>query len=101
MPLGVYLSLFKKNRRATINLLYICIVSLSVEMFQGLLGIGTADIDDSILNGLGGWVGILGYKLLLLIVRNEKHVRTTITVLSAVVGLPVIYYFLFVIKMRF
>ncbi|MDQ0193609.1 VanZ family protein [Paenibacillus wynnii] len=101
IPLGVYLSLFKKNKRVIINLLFIFIVSLFVEIIQGLLGIGTADIDDIILNGLGGWIGILGYKSLLFILRNEKKVQTVITVLSAIVGLPVIYYLLFMIKMRF
>lgn len=101
VPLGVYLSIFKKNKRVMVNLLFIAITSLFVEILQGLLGIGTADIDDIILNGLGGGIGILGYKLLLLILRNEKKVQAAITVLSAVVGLPVIYYFLFMIKMRF
>ncbi|GGF95946.1 hypothetical protein GCM10010912_46060 [Paenibacillus albidus] len=101
IPLGVYLSLFKKNKRAIINLLFVFIVSLFVEIIQGLLGIGTADIDDIILNCLGGWIGILGYKSLLFILRNEKKVQTAITVLSAIVGLPVIYYLLFMIKMRF
>ncbi|MNO17151.1 VanZ like family protein [compost metagenome] len=99
IPLGVYFSLFKNNK--IINLLFIFIMSLFVEITQGLLGIGTADIDDIILNCLGGWVGILGYKLLLFLLRDEKKVYTVFTVLSAIVGLPVIFYFLFMIKMRF
>ncbi|UNK21069.1 VanZ family protein [Paenibacillus sp. N3/727] len=99
IPLGVYLSLFKNNK--IINLLFIFIMSLFVEITQGLLGIGTADIDDIILNCLGGWVGILGYKLLLFLLRDEKKVYTVSTVLSVIVGLPVIFYYLFMIKMRF
>ncbi|WP_246303002.1 VanZ family protein [Paenibacillus plantarum] len=54
IPLGTYLSLFKKDKRVKANLLFICFVSLSVEIAQGLLGIGTSDVDDIILNGLGG-----------------------------------------------
>jgi len=99
IPLGVYLSLLKKNKRVTTNLLFIFLVSLFVEVIQGLLGIGAADIDDIILNCLGGLIGILGYKFLLLILRDEKKVRTAITVLSAV-GLPVILYLLFMVKLR-
>lgn len=101
IPLGLYLPLIKKDKRAATSLLFVFIVSLSVEVVQGLLGIGTADIDDVILNSLGGWIGILGYKFLLLILRDGKKVRTAITILSAVVGLPIVFYLLFMVKMRF
>ncbi|WP_409340385.1 VanZ family protein [Paenibacillus sp. MBLB4367] len=101
IPLGVYFSLFMNNKRVIINLLFIFIVSLFVEIIQGLLGIGAADIDDIILNCIGGWIGILGYKSLLFILRDEKRVYTSFTVLSTIVGLPVILYYLFMIKMRF
>ncbi|SFE09570.1 Glycopeptide antibiotics resistance protein [Paenibacillus catalpae] len=101
IPLGVYVALFKSNKKVIINLLFICMVSLFVEVIQGLLGIGAADIDDIILNGLGGWIGIVVYKSLLFVIRDKKKVQTVITVLSAIVGLPVIYFLLFMIKMRF
>jgi len=101
IPLGIFLPLFKNDKRAIIHLLFIFIVSLFVESIQGLFGIGAADVDDIILNCLGGWIGILVYKFLLFILRDEKKVRTVITILSAIVGLPVIFYFLFMIKMRF
>jgi glycopeptide antibiotics resistance protein len=101
IPLGIYLPLFKNDKRVITNLLFIFIVSLFVEITQGLLGIGASDIDDIILNCLGGWIGILVYKFSLFILRDEKKVRTAITILSAIVGLPVIFYFLFMIRMRF
>jgi glycopeptide antibiotics resistance protein len=99
IPLGVYLTLLKKDKRVITNLLFIFLVSLFVEVIQGLLGIGAADIDDIILNCLGGLIGILGYKFLLLILRDEKKVRTVLTILSAF-GLPVILYLLFMVKLR-
>lgn len=99
IPLGTYLALFKKNKRVIANLSFIFIVSLFIEIIQGLLGIGASDIDDIILNCLGGLVGILGYKLLLFILREEKKVRVVITVLSAI-GLPVLLYLLFVVRLR-
>jgi glycopeptide antibiotics resistance protein len=101
IPLGIYLPLFKKDKRVITNLLFIFIVSLFVEIIQGLFGIGTSDIDDIILNCLGGWVGIIGYKLLFFILRDEKKVRTVITILATVLGLPVILFLLFMMKMRF
>jgi glycopeptide antibiotics resistance protein len=101
IPLGIYLPLFKNDKRIITNLLLIFIVSLFVEIIQGLFGIGAADVDDIILNCLGGWIGILGYKFILLILRDEKKVHTAISILSAIVGLPVIIYLLFMVKMRF
>ena len=101
IPLGIYVPLFKNDKRIITSLLLIFIVSLFAEVIQGLLGIGTADIDDIILNCVGGWIGILVYKLLIFTLRDEKKVRTAIAILSAIVGLPVIFYFLFMIKMRF
>ncbi|WP_415639941.1 VanZ family protein, partial [Paenibacillus lupini] len=98
---GVYLPLLRNNKRVMNNLLFIFIVSLFVEIIQGILGIGTADIDDIILNCIGGCIGILGFKVLLFILRDEKRVYTAVTVLSVIVGLPIIYYYLFMIKMRF
>lgn len=100
IPLGVYFPLFKKDKRVMINLLYIFIVSLFVEVVQGLLGIGASDIDDIILNCSGGCIGILCYKFLSFISRDEKKASTVIAILSAI-GLPAILYYLFIIKMRF
>lgn len=100
IPFGVYLPLFKKDKRILPNLLILGAVSLLVEIIQGIFGIGTADIDDLILNCLGGLIGISGYRLLLFWVRDEKKIRTAITILSAV-GLPAIVYYLFMVRMRF
>lgn len=99
IPLGTYLLLFKNNKRVMDNLIFIFIVSLSVEIIQGALGIGALDIDDIILNCLGGLVGILGYKFLLFILRNEKNVRIIIIILSAI-GLPILLYLLFIVRLR-
>ncbi|MCS7462997.1 VanZ family protein [Paenibacillus doosanensis] len=99
IPLGTYVSLFKNNKRVLTNLLFIFLVSLLIEIIQGILGIGASDIDDIILNGLGGLIGILGYKFLLFVLRNEKKVSTAITILSAI-GLPVILYLLFMVRLH-
>lgn len=99
IPLGACLLLFKSNKRIIPNLLFIFIVSLCIEIIQGLLGIGTSDIDDIILNVLGGLIGILVYKFLLFILRGEKKVRLAITILSAI-GLPVLLFLLFEMRMR-
>jgi glycopeptide antibiotics resistance protein len=100
IPLGTYLSLFKNDKKVLTHLLFIFIVSLFVEIIQGLLGIGASDIDDIMLNCLGGLIGILGYKFLLFILQDKKKVHAAITILSAI-GLPLILYYLFMVRMRF
>ena len=101
VPLGVYLPLLKQDKRVRANLSVILLVSLLVELIQGLFGMGAADVDDVILNCLGGWIGMLGYQLCLFILRDEKKVRAVIWVLSVIGGLPVILYLLFMVRMRF
>ena len=100
IPLGIYLPTFKKDKRVKTNLLFIFIVSLFVEIMQGIFGIGASDIDDILLNCLGGWVGLLGYQFLIFLLRDDKKVITAITMLSAVLGLPVVFYLLFMVRLR-
>ena len=100
LPLGAFLPLFKKDKRVLMNFLIISGTSLLIELIQGLLAIGIFDIDDLILNSLGGLVGILAYKELSAIFKDDKKVSTVIEILS-VAGLPVILYLLFYIQMRF
>ncbi|MWC27615.1 VanZ family protein [Paenibacillus sp. MMS18-CY102] len=99
IPLGIFLLVFKNGKRIMANVLLLFLVSLFVEIMQWLLGIGVADIDDIILNSLGGWIGIVGCKLLFVILRDKRRVRTVITMLSAI-GLPAILYILFMVKLR-
>lgn len=99
IPLGTYLSLFKNDKRIITNLFFIFIVSLFIEIIQGLFGLGASDIDDIILNGLGGLVGILGYKFLSFILQDEKKACSAITILSAI-GLPVLFWLLFMVRLR-
>ena len=100
IPMGIFLPILKKDKRTAVNLLFIFLISLFVEIIQGLLGLGVTDIDDVILNCLGGWIGILGYKFLLYIIKDNEKVKTVITILSFCAGLPVILYLLFMVRMR-
>ena len=104
IPLGFYISFFRKESRKdnilVKSILTVFVVSLAVEIVQWLFVIGTADIDDIILNCIGGFVGILVFKMLIHIIKNERIVHTIIAIVS-IIGLPVIYYYLFIIIMRF
>lgn len=99
IPLGFYLSLFKGRNRVMPVLWIIFMASSLVEMVQGVFGLGTADVDDIILNCLGGWMGILGYKFLVFALREEKKVRTAVAIISAL-GLPILLFLLFMVRLR-
>ena len=101
IPLGIYLPLLKKGKTGLFYLFVIAMASISVEIIQGAFAIGVSDIDDVILNSLGGALGVLGYKFLLFILGDDKRARTAVTILSSIFGLPVIFYLLLIMKMRF
>ncbi len=100
LPLGVYVALFKRDKRVLACMAIVFLVSLSAEIIQGVLCIGTADIYDFILNCAGGLGGILLYKLLLGIFRNEEKARTVYTVVSSIIGMPALLFLLFVVQLR-
>jgi len=101
IPLGIYLSLFRMDKRIFNNLILVSLVSTIVETIQWGLGIGVFDIDDIILNSFGGWLGIVIYKVLCLLLHDEKKVSSVVTIQSAFIGIPVTFYLLFMVKMRF
>ncbi|WOP19185.1 VanZ family protein [Raineyella sp. LH-20] len=81
------------------TMLFVASASVAVEIVQGVFALGASDIDDVILNCLGGFIGIQLFLLLRVILRNLGRVRTVVAVLS-VVALPVLCYLLFVIRLR-
>ncbi len=98
IPLGSYLSVLTKSTVAR-TMLIVASTSVAVEILQGVFALGASDIDDVILNCLGGFIGIQLFLLLRVIVRDRDRVRTVVAVLS-VVALPVLSYLLFVIRLR-
>ncbi|MBG9454645.1 hypothetical protein ABE61_11430 [Lysinibacillus sphaericus] len=66
-PMGFLLPLLsKKCRKAWIVICIGFISSLAVETIQFIFTVGSADIDDLILNTLGAWLGYLAYKSILI-----------------------------------
>ncbi|MDD3271914.1 MAG: VanZ family protein [Syntrophomonadaceae bacterium] len=69
----------------------VILISLLVEIIQYIFGLGVSDIDDVILNTFGGLVGILSYKVLTLIFKNDEKVRVIIVMLATIVAIPVVF----------
>lgn len=98
VPLGAYLSVLTKTTVAR-TMVIVASASVTVEIIQGVFALGASDIDDVILNCLGGFLGIQLFLLLRVILRDRARVRTVVAALSVVV-LPVLCYLLFVIRLR-
>ena len=80
-------------------MLTVASVSVAVEIIQGVFAVGASDIDDVILNCVGGLIGMLAFWLLSAILRERSRVRTAMAVLS-LLSMPVWCYFLFIIRLR-
>lgn len=101
LPLGVYIMLFLRSKSIIIGELLVILLSAGVEVLQGVTSVGVMDVDDVILNSLGGFIGILFYRILFFLVKDEARTRSFVGALSSYTGIPVLLYFLFVMKMRF
>jgi glycopeptide antibiotics resistance protein len=99
VPLGAVLPLLRRKTGLWTNLGIVVCASVTVEILQGILGVGASDIDDVILNTLGGLVGILFFTLLCALLRSWGRVITVMAALS-VMALPILYYLLFAIRLR-
>lgn len=91
IPYGIYLGVIKKRKEVMRSLLVVFITSISIEIIQFVFALGACDIDDVILNCCGGIIGVLGYKLLRKVFKEESRTKTAITVISLIFGIPVIY----------
>lgn len=99
VPLGAVVPLLRRRTGLWTNLLLVVCASVAVEVVQGILGVGASDIDDVILNTLGGFLGILLFTLLRVLVRCWSRVITVMAVLS-LLAVPILWYFLFAIRLR-
>ena len=98
-PLGAFLPLLRRRTGIWTNLLIVVCTSVAVEIIQGVFGLGASDIDDVILNTLGGLIGILFFTLLRVLLRRWSRVITVMAVLS-LLAVPILYYLLFAIRLR-
>jgi glycopeptide antibiotics resistance protein len=89
IPLGIYLSLL--FRRRFISLLLTATLSAAAELIQLHFALGSCDVDDIILNTLGGALGIALYFVLARLLNNEKRLRCVIAVLAALCSVLAIF----------
>jgi glycopeptide antibiotics resistance protein len=91
IPCGVYLRAMPKQGRFAKSLLMMILVTVAIESIQFAFGLGACDIDDVILNSVGGAIGIAGYALLGKALGEESRAKTAVSAVSLVLGVPVIF----------
>lgn len=73
MPFGFFLPLLSvKERRVVMILLLTFELSLVIEVIQLFTGVGSFDVDDLLLNTIGGWLGYGCYCLFAKMTRNSR-----------------------------
>ncbi len=94
VPFGLLLpTLFDKMRKSTkLTFLTILCSSILFESLQYIFALGTADIDDIILNVLGGGIGVALYHLIARMVRkNIDRINITVVILLIAGSIPAYY----------
>lgn len=89
IPAGIYLILNNASKSIAKNMFYIFLVSLFIEAVQFVFALGATDVDDLILNSIGGFMGLIIYKIAGEIFKDDLKIKQAISILSLIVGLPV------------
>ncbi len=87
VPLGVYLTLFNQSVKRIGTILWVFLFSVIVEIIQYVFRLGIGDIDDIILNGFGGVIGLGLYQILWIIFRDKNQVRNVIAICAPICGI--------------
>lgn len=72
IPVGVYISMLRKEKSILRNIIPIFLLTLSYEIIQFIFHIGATDITDIIMNTLGGLFGVIFTFILYKIFKNDK-----------------------------
>lgn len=86
IPLGVYAALFNSDKSIWKNTLWILAASVAAELVQFTFKLGIGDIDDVILNTLGGLIGVLLYRGLLAACKDEGKARRGVAIAAPIIG---------------
>ncbi len=86
VPMGVYFEYFRRCYRDKKNILIsffsVMLVSVAVEITQYIFGLGVTDVDDVILNTIGGLIGIIVLRIFFAIFKDK--IRTAIIIASTI-----------------
>ncbi|MGG6309320.1 VanZ family protein [Paenibacillus macerans] len=87
VPLGIFVAHAGNGKSFRMQSLWPLIISLLLEIIQYVLALGSSDIDDILLNSLGGMIGIGIYRWFRKKTSSTDRLLTALIVLFLVVGL--------------
>lgn len=85
IPFGLYLSMLKPKWSFLKKLIPIFLASLSFESLQYLFSIGASDITDLIGNTLGGLIGIISYRWMVIGLKDHHKAQRLFNLLGGTV----------------
>lgn len=104
VPVGAFAVVLNRNKGVCINTAWTVLFSVCMEGLQFVLAVGVTDIDDILLNGIGGLIGVVfahaAYRLL---GQKAAKVVETILMIAAVVLIALLlclHYGVFGIRIR-
>ncbi len=83
IPLGLFIGIYFSDKilKPTFS---VFMISTLVEITQYVFGLGISDVDDIILNTIGGFIGIILYRFLFKVTKDDKTVK--LLVILSVLG---------------
>lgn len=102
IPYGIYICMLMQGRPFVQRLLPIFATSLLFEVTQYVFGIGATDINDLLLNTLGGMIGIGVYCIFAKVFKARSHgILNALTAVATVLMLALIIVMSFFLTYRF
>ena len=89
-PMGWYLPIMTPGRSRVQYLAAIALMGIFAEVVQAVFRLGVADIDDLILYFLGGLLGLMIHRALLVWLKEPQRVKLLTAIFSSAIGLTVI-----------
>lgn len=84
VPLGIYAMLINRKKSMIVNTSLVALFSVVAEILQFIFKVGATDIDDVILNTIGGLIGVTLYKVIHFIFKSKT--KLAIELLAPVGG---------------
>lgn len=94
IPLGVIFSLFAKKPSALLAGFYCFATSLGIELFQYIFSTGAVDVDDVILNTIGGLIGIFLYHIIKNFCQRKSASTKDIVEIATTILLPFLMFYI-------
>lgn len=85
IPVGIYISLLQKDNLWKKKILYLFLISISLELGQFIFSIGITDTTDILCNMIGGSLGILFCTLLSTVIQQKQKVALISNIITTLI----------------